>query len=223
MTIGRELVLGTLKGITGVMFRVDAEQLRRVPMKGPLILLVNHVNIPEGPTIFTRLRPRPVTGLVLASRWDNPVLRWLLELSGAIPLRRGEADVTAMRRAMEHLEAGHIVIIAPEGTRSGNGRLQQAHPGAVLLALRSGAPLLPVVHYGSECYQRNLRRLHRTDFHVVVGKSFRLGPGGARVTRDVRRQMIDEVMHQAAALLPAKYRGAYADLNEATEMYLVFD
>ena len=164
-----------------------------------------------------------MTGFVAAYRWDNPWLRWLLEVCGAIRLRRGEADTAAMRRAIEMLKAGCIVIIAPEGTRSGHGRLQKAHPGVVLLALHSGAPMLPLVFfYGGEHYQDNLRRLRRTDFHIVVGRPFYLDAGGAKVTRQVRRQMVDEVMVQMAALLPPAYRGVYSDVNAATERYLTF-
>jgi 1-acyl-sn-glycerol-3-phosphate acyltransferase len=206
--------------VTRLLCRIDGGQLARVPEKGPLILVTNHVNILEIPIIFTQLQPRPVTGLVLARRWDNPLLRWLLEVVGAIPLRRGEADLTAMRRAMSALDESNIVIIAPEGTRSGHGRLQRAHPGAVLLALRSGAPLMPVVFYGSERYQENLRRLRRIDFHIRVGNLFRIDPGGVKVTRQVRRQMIDEVMYQLAALLPPAYRGEYDDLDVATNRYI---
>jgi 1-acyl-sn-glycerol-3-phosphate acyltransferase len=121
---------------------------------------------------------------------------------------------------MEMLKAGYLVIISPEGTRSGHGRLQKGHPGVVLLALHSGAPLLPVVFYGSERYRDNLRRLRRTDFHIVVGKPFHLDAGGVKATRQLRRQMIDEVMYQMSALLPPAYRGVYSDLNAATEMYL---
>jgi 1-acyl-sn-glycerol-3-phosphate acyltransferase len=196
--------------------------LAQVPDQGPLIVVTNHVNILEIPIIYTHLQPRSVTGFVAAYRWDSRWLRWLLDMCGAIPLRRGEADVAALRRGMEMLKAGYLVIISPEGTRSGHGRLQKGHPGVVLLALHSGAPLLPVVFYGSERYRGNLRRLRRTDFHIVVGKPFYLDAGGVRVTRQVRRQMIDEVMYQMSALLPPAYRGVYSDLNAATEMYLTF-
>jgi 1-acyl-sn-glycerol-3-phosphate acyltransferase len=120
------------------------------------------------------------------------------------------------------LEEGLILGLAPEGTRSGDGRLQQGNPGMVLLALRSGAPLLPVVHYGGELFWRNLARLRRTDFHVIVGQPFFLEPGGIKVTRQVRRQMTDEIMYQMAAVLPPDHRGVYANLDDATETYLRF-
>jgi 1-acyl-sn-glycerol-3-phosphate acyltransferase len=222
MTLAHHVVVATFKGLTSLLCRIDDAQLAQVPDRGPLIIVTNHVNILEIPIIYTRLQPRPVTGVVAAVRWNSRWSRWLLDVCGAIPLRRGEADVAAMRRVIETLKAGHIVIVDPEGTRSGHGRLQKGHAGVVLLALRSGAPLLPVVFYGSEHYKDNLRRLRRTDFHIAVGKLFYLNAGGVKVTRQVRWQMIDEIMYQMSALLPPAYRGVYSDLNAATEMYLTF-
>jgi 1-acyl-sn-glycerol-3-phosphate acyltransferase len=222
MTLSHRIVVAGFKGLTRLLCRVDDAQLARVPDQGPLILVTNHVNILEVPLIYTHLHPRPVTGFVASYRWDNLWLRPLLNVCNAIPLRRGEADIAAMREALQALKAGHILAIAPEGTRSEHGRLQRGRPGAVLLALRSGAPLLPLVFYGGEYYQDNLRRLRRTDFHIVVGKPFYLNAGGARVTRPVRQQMVDEVMYQISALLPPAYRGVYSDLDAATERYLAF-
>ncbi len=222
MTLAHRIVVAAFRGLTSFLFRIDDEQLARVPERGPLIIVANHVHILEIPLLYARLQPRPVTGLVWADRWNNRLLRGLLDVIGAIPLRRGEADVGAVRKALERLEAGHIVVIDPEGTRSRTGCLQRAHPGVVLLALHSGAPLLPVVHYGSEGYRENVRRLRRSDFHIVVGKPFKLNAHGVRVNRQVRRQMVDEVMYQMAALLPPEYRGAYSDMDTATEKYLGF-
>jgi 1-acyl-sn-glycerol-3-phosphate acyltransferase len=92
----------------------------------------------------------------------------------------------------------------------------------VILALRSGVPIQPVTYYGNEDFHENLKRLRRTDFHMVVGDPFYLDPRGERVTRQVRQAMTDEIMYQLAALLPPQYRGAYADIEAATERYLRF-
>ncbi len=222
MTVLQRIVAFFLKSITTLLFRVDEAQLKRVPTAGPLIVITNHVHMPELPTLYMRLLPRPVTGMVLASRWDNGFFRWLLNLFHIIPLRRGEADLAGLKLGLEMLAAGKIVIIDPEGTRSHNGRLQAGRAGAVLLALRSGAPLIPVVHYGSEDYQHNLRRLRRTDFHFAVGRPFRIRPEAARSLHADRQKILDEVMAQMAALLPPQYRGVYAGV-EPTEEFLVFD
>jgi len=220
MTLTHRFVFLTMKGLTRFLCRVDDAQLARVPDRGPLIIVANHVNFLEVPLIYTHLQPRPMTGFAKVEAWDNPFIGALFDMVEAIPLYRGEADVTAFRQALRALEAGRILALAPEGTRSGHGRLQRGRPGVVLLALRSGAPLLPLVYYGGELFWRNLTRLRRTDFHIVVGQPFYLDAGGVKVTRHMRQQMIDEVMYQMAALLPPAYRGVYSDLAAATEAYV---
>jgi 1-acyl-sn-glycerol-3-phosphate acyltransferase len=168
------------------------------------------------------MQSRPVAGIAKAETWDNPISAWLFDLWGAIPLRRGEADTKALRLGLEALEQGKILAVAPEGTRSGHGRLQRGQPGVVLLALRSGAPLLPMVFFGAEDLISNLKRLRRTDFNIKLGNPFLLNARGERVTRKIRRQMTDEIMYQLAALLPPANRGVYGTLAEATEKYLDF-
>jgi len=222
MTPTRQAVSTTIKRLTRILCRVDDAQLAHVPAQGPLILIANHVNFLEVPLLYTHLQPRPVTGFAKIETWHNPAMGFLFDLYGAIPLRRGEADVAAFRRGLAILEAGHILTVAPEGTRSGHGRLGRGHPGVVMLALRSGAPLLPMAYYGGESLRQNVARLRRTDFHIVVGRPFYLDAGGVKMTREVRQQMIDEIMYQLAALLPPAYRGYYSNLSAATEQYLRF-
>ena len=222
MTLAYRIVTSTIKGLLRLVCRVDDAQLARVPSQGPLIAIANHINFLDAPIFYTHLQPRPLAGFSKAEAWDNPVVRQLVNLWGAIPIHRGEADIDALRRALKALKAGHILGLAPEGTRSGHGRLQRGHPGVVFLALRSGAPLLPVVNFGGELFWHNLSRLRRTDFHIVVGQPFYLDAGGVKVTHQVRQQMLDEIMYQMAALLPPAYRGVYSDLAAATEAYLRF-
>lgn len=222
MPLVTRAVNGTIDLLVWILSRVNAREIERVPSRGPLLLVANHINFLEIPVLRKYLYPRPMTGLAKAESWKNPFLRFLFERWGAIPVRRGEADLAALRKALAALEEGRILAIGPEGTRSHDGRLGRGHPGVVTLALQSGAPLLPVVHYGGESFGRNLKRLRRTPVHIGVGDPFRLDAGGARVTREVRQKMTDEVMYQLAALLPPSYRGVYADLEQATETYLRF-
>lgn len=213
----------TFKGLTSLMCRVEAEQLKRVPAHGPLILVSNHINFLEIPIIYSRLKTDcPLTGFAKAETWDNPIMGRIFNIWGAIPVHRGHADLTAIKRGLSALQQGHIVALTPEGTRSNHGRLLRGHPGVVTLALLSGAPVLPVVHYGHEKYRQDFSRLRRSGFNVVVGKPFLLNTDKIKTTSLVRQQMTDEIMYQLAALLPKQYRGAYADLNQATEHYLQF-
>jgi len=224
MNLFQKLTALFFRGLTGLMFRVDAAALAKVPRHGPLIIVTNHVHIPEIPTLYVRLLPRKVVGMAQAERvldknlW-GAILRWI----DTIPVWRGEADLNALRTAIRILKDGDIILLDPEGTRSHDGCLQKGQPGAILIALHSGAPVLPVVHYGSENYQAALKHLRRVEMHYVVGQPFRLTAAGERVTNATRQQMIDEVMFQMAGLLPPQYRGDYADAKTASHKYLVFE
>jgi 1-acyl-sn-glycerol-3-phosphate acyltransferase len=211
------------QGLTTLMCRVEDEQLNQVPPRGPLIIVSNHINFLEIPIIYTRLHSDcPVTGFAKAETWDNIFLRRIFDIWGAIPIHRGRADLTAIKRGVTALKQGHILAVTPEGTRSNHGRLLPGQPGVAALALLSQAPLLPIVHYGHEKYKQEFSRLQRTNLHIVVGKPFVLNSLGRKVTSEVRQQMTDEIMYQLAALLPARYRGVYADLSQATDQHLRF-
>jgi 1-acyl-sn-glycerol-3-phosphate acyltransferase len=213
MKLAYSVVTGFIHLLTGILCRIDAEQLACVPAQGPLILVANHVNFLEVPLIYTRLRPRPVTGFAKSESWDDPALRVLMELWDVIPLHRGEADLAALRAGLAVLEAGKIVAVTPEGTRTGDGRLRRAHPGVAWLALHSGAPLMPLAFYGGERFWPNVKGLRRTDFHILAGEPFCLAPmASPRVHRETRQAIADAMMARVAELLPERYRGVYASL-----------
>ncbi len=220
MNVMRWFVTGVTKSGLEIMCRIDKSELDKVQARGPLIAYSNHTGSVEVPLMFTQLQPRPVTGLAKIESWDGWFLRWIFNLWGAIPLRRGEADMAAMRKALEALKAGYIIGMSPEGTRNKTGALIEAHPGIVSLALHSNAPLIPIAHWGGENFRANLKHLKRTDFHIRVGEPFYLDSQGEKLTRHVRQQMLDELMYRLAALLPEEYRGVYANLEHATGKYL---
>jgi 1-acyl-sn-glycerol-3-phosphate acyltransferase len=197
--------------------------LQQIPMEGPMILVGNHVLFLDAPILMTHLQPRKVKFIAKVESWKNPLFEYLFDVWGAIPIRRGEADLSAFQAARKALNAGEQLAIAPEGTRSSDGRLQKGYPGVVLIAARTNAPLLPVVYFGHETYWENLKKFRRTHFNVRVGTPFRLDTDTHRLDREVRQQMTDEIMYQLAALMPPKYRGVYSDLENATEKYLRFE
>jgi 1-acyl-sn-glycerol-3-phosphate acyltransferase len=219
---GAGFVTEAIKQIIRIFCRIDDSQLRKVPQKGPLIIVSNHINFLEVPLLYTHLLPRSMTGFAKVEGWKNPFLRYLAISWNAIPLHRGEADRPAIRKALAALNDGLIMGIAPEGTRSGDGQLQRGHPGIVILALISGAPMLPLVHFGGEKYRENLTKFRRTDFHIAVGSPFTLSTKNKRSSNEIRQQITDEIMYQIAACLPSSYRGEYSDFSKASENYLDF-
>ncbi len=223
MNIQQWFIYLLIKVGLGILCRVDALDLQKVPARGPLIIISNHTGSLEVPLLFAWLRPRPVTGWAKIETWDNPFKNWLFTLWDAIPVRRGEADMNALRAALVKLEQGFLFGVAPEGTRNKTGRLLRGHPGVVTLALRSGAPILPVAHWGGEKFLPNLKRARRTDIHLRVGRPFFIQNNGGRFSREERQMIVDEIMYQLSALMPEEYRGEYSDLSRATTKYLRFD
>jgi 1-acyl-sn-glycerol-3-phosphate acyltransferase len=223
MSFGHNLAISIIRGIFYPLCRVDDAQLEQIPTKGPLILVVNHVNFLEVPVLLSRLSPRPVSAMVKADNWEHFWARKFFEFASSIPIRRGAIDFEAFRLAKAALKNERIVAIAPEGTRSNDGCLQKGRTGIVLLALRSGAPMQPLVYYGGEKFRENIQHLRRTDFHIVTGSPFRLNPERAGLERSIREKITTEIMYQLAALLPPYYRGVYSDLGQASEDYLLFD
>lgn len=222
MKTSEKIVNTLIKTLVRTVCRIDASELEQVPAEGPLIIATNHVTFLEAPVVYTHLMPRPLTAFSKTETWDNPFLGWLFDLWEIIPLKRGEADLGALRKGMQALDEGMILTIAPEGTRSYTGILAEGHPGVVMVALRSESPILPVATFGHEDLGQNLKRLRRTDFNIRVGRPFRLKKPEGKITREIRRKMTDEIMYQIAALLPEPYRGVYADASKASTTYLEF-
>jgi 1-acyl-sn-glycerol-3-phosphate acyltransferase len=222
MNLVRNFVSWAIRVGTRFICRIERAELAQVPMRGPLILAVNHINSLEVPLLFAHLQPRRMIGLAKIETWNNKLMGWLFDLWDAIPIRRGKADLEAVRRCLAALSTGAILGVAPEGTRSYNGRLLRGQPGIVLVALRSGAPILPLAHWGGEAFPQNIKRLKRTDFHIRVGKPFTLDAKGERVNGEVRQAMVDEIMVQIAVLMPEEYRGEYEDCDPPPQKYLHF-
>jgi 1-acyl-sn-glycerol-3-phosphate acyltransferase len=208
---------------TAILCKLDKDELSKVPQEGPLIAYANHIGQLEVPLIFSYLQPRPVIAMAKAESWDNWFFNWLFDVWHLIPVRRGEADMDAMRRSIQMIKEGNIFGISPEGTRSGDGKLQKSHPGIVPIALKTGAPLIAVAHFGAEKYPENFKGMKRTDFHIRVGKPFLLDAGNERVTKEVRQEMVDEMMIELAKLLPEEYRGYYADKVDKELRYIRYE
>jgi 1-acyl-sn-glycerol-3-phosphate acyltransferase len=220
MRVIRWISVEVIRLAAKLLLRVQVTGLERMPTSGPAILVINHVNFIE-PLLLYVLLPRQVTGLAKAELWGNPISRLVAQSWGSIPIRRGEIDLNAIRRALQVVQQGGVLGLAPEGTRSHHGRLQRGRPGVVLLALRAPDTLiLPVAVYGQEQFYHNLRRLRRTAVQVVMGQGFYLNAGQGRVTHEMRQAISDEIMMRIASLLPAQYQGVYSDMPPTAPRYL---
>jgi 1-acyl-sn-glycerol-3-phosphate acyltransferase len=219
MAVAARAVIG---GLLRILCRIDDSEIGKIPRKGPLILVTNHINFLEVPLIYVYLYPRKIIGIIKRETWKNPLFGAVANAWQAIPIARDSSDLAAMRKAQEALGSGAILAIAPEGTRSGHGRLQRGHPGVAALALRSRAVIVPLAHFGGERFWSNFRRGKRTRVRIRVGEAFRLRAPAPGSSKRIRSEMVDEIMYRIAVLLPPEYRGIYSDQARATTIHLDF-
>jgi 1-acyl-sn-glycerol-3-phosphate acyltransferase len=217
----------TLLTVGGRMFgraitRVSVEgALEDLPREGPLIVAANHASNLDVPIIGSWLIPRlgrRIHWLGKKELFDWPVIGWVAAHGGVHPVDRGAADVEAFRLAQRILDEGHVLFVFPEGTRSPDGRLQAARDGIALLALRTGALVVPVGIAGSNGVWPKGQRLPRPGGRVTVrvGRAFRpadeLPPGTDRST--AKRLTTSLIMGRIAELLPPRQRGVYEGAGE---------
>jgi 1-acyl-sn-glycerol-3-phosphate acyltransferase len=177
--------------------------------KGPFIIVCNHLHLADPPMIAASLKLKTVF-LAKEDLFRDGWSRFWVSNFGAIPVNRNGMDREAIRQAESWLKRGVSVIIFPEGGRSPNARLQQAFPGAALIAARTGLPILPVSIAGSDkfkdlwwCFR------HRPEVTINIGRPFRPAFTGDSTPREQRQRLTADIMARIAALLPPRYRGAY--------------
>lgn len=187
--------------------RIDVVGRENVPRQGAVIVVANHLSSVD-PELLAAFFPRPVHWMAKQEIFDHLVTGLIARLYGAFPVRRFEADLSALRKALAIVSRGQVVGIFPEGHRSETGRLQQAQPGATVIAVRSGTPILPVAITGSEAIrlpQQFWCPLQRPHIRIVIGQPFLL-PQRRRITAEAIREGTAIIGEKIAALLPEPYR-----------------
>jgi 1-acyl-sn-glycerol-3-phosphate acyltransferase len=182
-----------------------------IPAAGPLLLVFNHLAHLDGPLVLAMM-PFEVEGIGLSDVYRVPITGQLLRLYGLIPVHRDQYDREVLRRALQVLDEGRILALAPEARISPTSSMERGRNGAAYLALRSGAPLLPMGITGTDTVYPAWRGLRRPRLTLNIGVPFRLkGPLARGAERHAQLEAgREEIMGRIAALLPPKHRGVYA-------------
>ena len=203
-----------LTPILRVVYRVKVEGKEHVPTRGPVILAANHRSFLDSIFIPLTVRRR-VTFVAKAEYFDDPKTAWFFRGVGQIPIRRegGSASDRALDAAMDVLRAGKVFGIYPEGTRTRDGLLHRGHTGVARLALRSGAPIVPIGLIGTDEVQPVDRKMPRLFRRVTVRFGEPLDPArysDAEVEHLALRELTDEVMYEIGQLSGYEYVDTYA-------------
>lgn len=220
MVLKRLLVTGFIKILLRAICTVRPVADSDVPRAGPGIIMVNHINFLEVPLLYVFFLPCRIVGLVKRETWKNPLLRVLADVWQAIPITRHGVDSEAFHAIERALHSGKLVAIAPEGTRSGDGRLGRGYPGITSLAWIHQVPVYPIAHYGGENVWANMKRLKRTEVTIRVGSPVHIASQGKRLTKTMRQSLTHELMLELAHLLPEHYRGHYRNYRPAASGFL---
>lgn len=183
-----------------VVFQLRVEGAEHVPRTGAVLLAGNHTGFVDGPLVFL-LAPRPAAMLAKAEIFRG-VLAVLFRWIGLVPVLRGTPDRNALTQGLAQLSAGGALGVFPEGTR-GSGTFDQITDGLAYLALRSGAPVVPVAVLGTAHawgHGSSLPRL-RAPVGIVFGPAIRLTVDGDRRARrtvslaaeQLRRGLVDHL------------------------------
>ncbi len=204
------LFMGGVWLLFRLLTRLHMSGGEHVPLTGPIIVAPNHLHSLDVPLVGMVIPRR--TAIFAAEKYRGHWLGRIMDhVTQVIYVERGEADRAALSQALAVLKAGGSIAVAPEGTRSRTGGLQQGKHGAVYLASRTGAAIIPVAVWGHERAFAELRRLRRAEVHVVIGPPWPLPAGAERARASELHAYTDDLMVTLARMLPEQYRGVYAE------------
>ena len=199
--------------VSRVLWGARIEGAEHLPRTGPFIVVTNHCSNLD-PLMMGWATGHQIGRVVhfMAKiemrRW--PIIGWLATQAGVYFVRRGERDRAAQRFSLESLAAGRPIAIFPEGTRSKDGRLKDGKPGTALIAMRSGAPIVPAGIAGTHRIFPGRSRWPRpARVRIRFGPPFTLEhvPAG-RLDRGALAAGTERVMSAIEELLPPEQRRA---------------
>lgn len=132
-----------------ILFRFKVKGAEYIPKKGGFILASNHFSYLD-PVALGVACPRRLSFMARHDLFCKPLFSWLISNLGAFPVKRGSADLSALKEAMQRIKKGNSLVLFPEGTRRFDRTSFEPHPGIGFLAIKLNVPVIPVVISGTD-------------------------------------------------------------------------
>jgi 1-acyl-sn-glycerol-3-phosphate acyltransferase len=133
----------SLLAIFKIFFRIKVKGKENLPNEGGVIIMSNHISAFD-PPLLVAIFSRPVRFMAKKELFENPFIRFVLFLADAFPVDRSKNDITAVKKALSVLKDQEVLGLFPEGTRREEGKLGNPKSGSVMLAIKSGVPIVPI-------------------------------------------------------------------------------
>ena len=197
------------RGALSIFGHWEVEGSECVPPKGPIIVASNHQSNLDPPLLAVSI-PRPINYMAKPGLFANPIASMFLRAYGAFPLDPQGRDLKAIQQSIKMLNENKVLAVFPEGTRSPGG-MRKAIPGIAMIAMRPGAPILPVGITGTEVIGPPWQiAMPKGRFKVNIGEPFSIPSLEGKINRTHLESITTMIMHRVASLLPENYRGVYA-------------
>jgi 1-acyl-sn-glycerol-3-phosphate acyltransferase len=199
---------------------VELIGLENLPDTTTFAIASNHIGRLDIGCVFAGLDQTEFI-LPLAEKYKkNLFTHFIGYMMGVIWLDRYTTDFKAIREMMTRIKQGGVLVIAPEGTRSKTGSLQEGKPGVAFLAAKASLAIVPAALLGTEdrVVVDNIKHLQRSHFKLIGGKSFVLPQLKSGSREEQIKAHTDEIMCRIAALLPEDRRGYYASHPRVKEL-----
>lgn len=201
-----------VKLIIPLLADVEVHGRENIP-QGGFILAMNHLGRLDAYLLHYCLENRNDFAVPVAEKYQHhPFYGRLGNWLGVVWVDRFNADYRAVRKIIQRMQDGAVLVIAPEGTRSRTEALIEGKPGVAFLAARAGVPVMPVAITGTEdrVVSENWRKFKRAKIVIRGGESFLLDVPRGKDRDEALKTATDEIMCRIAVLLPEKYRGVYS-------------
>lgn len=173
------------------VYRIKVKGIENIPESSGAIICPNHIALGD-PILVAISAPRKIRFMAKAELFKIPFIRFFLKHWGVYPVKRGEADIGAIKNTFKILKNDGLVGLFPEGTRSRTGKLGTASPGVAMFSIKSGKPVIPVLIQGKYSIFSKL--------NIIFGQPFYFNIKNGKLTNDDYKELSQTVMKKISEL-----------------------